>query len=69
MTINTDYLERCIETLEKSYRMINSVEEGAIVIRVYGCLLNWLKPNADKPSPSARWSLELKRVLSSAIQP
>ena len=49
--------------------MIKSVEEGAIVKRVYGCLLNWLKPNADKPSPSVRWSLELKRVLASAIQP
>ncbi len=28
--INTEYLERCIETLEKSYSYIKSVEEGSI---------------------------------------
>lgn len=28
--INTEYLERCIETLEKSYLMLNQAQEGTI---------------------------------------
>lgn len=33
--INTEYLERCIETLEKSYTMIQTVEEGSIDYEMY----------------------------------
>ncbi len=33
--INTEYLERCIETLEKSYSCIKSVEEGSIDYEMY----------------------------------
>jgi len=34
-TINTDYLERCLETLEKSYEMIKKSEEGSIEYEMY----------------------------------
>ncbi|MGN0031195.1 MAG: nucleotidyltransferase substrate binding protein [Candidatus Gastranaerophilaceae bacterium] len=34
-SINTEYLERCLETLEKSYQMIKSVEEGSIDYEMY----------------------------------
>lgn len=33
--INTEYLERCLETLEKSYQMIKTVEEGSIDYEMY----------------------------------
>ena len=33
--INTEYLERCIETLEKSYTMIKNTEEGTIDYEMY----------------------------------
>lgn len=33
--INTEYLERCILTLEKSYSMIKSAEEGSIDYEMY----------------------------------
>ena len=33
--MNTEYLERCIETLEKSYQMIKTVEEGSIDYEMY----------------------------------
>lgn len=33
--INTDYLMRCLETLEKSYKMILTVEEGSIDYEMY----------------------------------
>lgn len=33
--INTEYLERCIETLEKSYTMIKTAEEGSIDYEMY----------------------------------
>lgn len=33
--INTEYLERCIETLEKSYSCIKTVEEGSIDYEMY----------------------------------
>ena len=35
MTINTEYLERCIETLEKSYQLIKTVPEGTIDYEMY----------------------------------
>lgn len=35
MSINTEYLERCIETLEKSYSCIKTVEEGSIEYEMY----------------------------------
>jgi len=35
MNISTEYLERCIETLQKSYQMINSVEYGTIDYEMY----------------------------------
>ncbi len=35
MTINTEYLERCIETLEKSYELIKKSEEGSIDYEIY----------------------------------
>ena len=35
MTINTEHLERCIETLEKSYNLIKTVEEGSIDYEMY----------------------------------
>ncbi len=35
MTINTEYLERCIETLEKSYELIKKSEEGSIDYEMY----------------------------------
>ncbi len=34
-SINTEYLERCLETLEKSYQMIKTVEEGSIDYEMY----------------------------------
>lgn len=34
-TINTDYLERCIKTLEQSYTMLNKAEEGSIEYEIY----------------------------------
>lgn len=33
--INTEYLERCLETLEKSYQMIKTVDEGTIDYEMY----------------------------------
>ena len=33
--INTEYLERCIETLEKSYLMLNQAQEGTIDYELY----------------------------------
>lgn len=33
--ISTEYLERCIEILEKSYKMIKTVEEGSIDYEMY----------------------------------
>ena len=33
--INTEYLERCIETLEKSYQLIKTVDEGTIDYEMY----------------------------------
>lgn len=35
MTINTEFLERCIETLEKSYKMIKQTEENTIEYEMY----------------------------------
>ncbi len=35
MTINTEYLERCIETLKKSYTLIKTVDEGSIDYEMY----------------------------------
>ena len=35
MSINTEYLERCIETLEKSYSLIKTAEEGSIDYEMY----------------------------------
>lgn len=35
MTINTEFLERCIETLEKSYSLIKTAEEGSIDYEIY----------------------------------
>lgn len=35
MPINTEYLERCIETLEKSYACIKNCEEGTIDYEMY----------------------------------
>lgn len=35
MSINTEYLERCIETLEKSYTLIQTVEEDSIDYEMY----------------------------------
>ena len=35
MAINTEYLERCIETLEKSYQMINHADEESIEYEMY----------------------------------
>ena len=35
MTINTQYLERCIETLDKSYQMIKQAKEGTIEYEMY----------------------------------
>lgn len=33
--INTEYLQRCIDTLEKSYEMIQTTEEGSIDYEMY----------------------------------
>lgn len=33
--INTEYLERCIETLEKSYTMLNQSQDGSIEFELY----------------------------------
>ena len=35
MAISTEYLERCIQTLEKSYTLIKTVEEGSIDYEMY----------------------------------
>lgn len=35
MTISTEYLERCIETLEKSYEMIKKADENSIEYEMY----------------------------------
>ena len=35
MTINTEYLSRCIETLEKAYSMIQTVPEGTVDYEMY----------------------------------
>ena len=35
MAINTEYLERCIETLEKSYEMIKKTDESSIEYEMY----------------------------------
>ena len=35
MAINTEYLERCIETVEKSYQMINHADEDSIEYEMY----------------------------------
>lgn len=35
MGLNTEYLQRCIETLERSYFMIKTVEEGSIDYEMY----------------------------------
>ena len=33
--INTDYLQKCIDTLEKSYEMIKTSQEGSIEYEMY----------------------------------
>ncbi len=33
--INTEYLQRCVETLEKSYLMIKTTEEGTVDYEMY----------------------------------
>ena len=33
--INTEYLKRCLDILEKSYLMIKSVPEGSIDYEIY----------------------------------
>lgn len=35
MAINTEYLQRCLLTLEKSYRMIKTVDEVSIDYEMY----------------------------------
>jgi len=35
MAINTEFLERCIETLEKSYKMIKQAQENSIEYEMY----------------------------------
>lgn len=35
MPINTEHLQRCIETLEKSYTLIKTAEEGSIDYEMY----------------------------------
>ena len=35
MTLNTEYLKRCIETLQKSYLLIKTVEENTIDYEMY----------------------------------
>lgn len=35
MALNTEYLERCIETLTKAYTLIKTVEEGTIDYEMY----------------------------------
>ena len=35
MAISTEYLERCIQTLEKSYTLIKTTEEGSIDYEMY----------------------------------
>lgn len=35
MSINTEYLEKCIETLEKSYSLIKTAEENSIDYEMY----------------------------------
>lgn len=35
MSINTEYLEKCLLTLQKSYSLINTVEEGSIDYEMY----------------------------------
>lgn len=35
MSINTEFLERCIETLEKSYSLIQTVKEGSVDYEMY----------------------------------
>ncbi len=35
MTINNEYLNRCIETLEKAYTLIKTVPEGSIEYEMY----------------------------------
>jgi len=35
MSINTEYLEKCIETLEKSYDLIKTAQEGSIDYEIY----------------------------------
>ena len=35
MSINTEHLEKCIETLEKSYSLIKTVEESSIEYEMY----------------------------------
>lgn len=34
-SINTEYLQKCIDTLEKSYEMIKSVEENSVEYEMY----------------------------------
>ncbi|MCD7778888.1 MAG: nucleotidyltransferase substrate binding protein [Clostridiales bacterium] len=33
--INTEYLQRCIDTLERSYEMLNKAEEGTVDYELY----------------------------------
>lgn len=35
MSINTEHLQRCIETLEKSYSLIKTAEKGSIDFEMY----------------------------------
>lgn len=35
MTLNTEYLKRCIEILERSYTLIKTVEENTIDYEMY----------------------------------
>ena len=35
MSINTEYLSKCIETLEKAYKLIKTVEDGSIDYEMY----------------------------------
>ena len=35
MSINTEYLEKCLSTLEKAYSLIKTTEEGSIDYEMY----------------------------------
>ncbi|MBO6086903.1 nucleotidyltransferase substrate binding protein [bacterium] len=60
MTISTEYLEKCIETLEKSYSLIKTVEENSIDYEIYrNSLVKGFEMTLEQSGKLLRKKLEL----------